>query len=228
MRAFLLMLCLCMAAFSFGQKHSISINYKPSLTFLGKQNQAFQHYYFKSRKGDLTFKSAASILYTYQLFNRLSLTAGLEYAKQGQNIHFDTATQFGNGNILKIELNYVRIPFTINYTVIKETGWELIAYSGISLGLVTKRHDNYQNMIMEAIGLPPSEQEYKDQDWAVPMGVIYKKELTSKLSASFNLEYLLGITNAFSEKRFGVLSQFDNSKQRRLSVGIGISYNFGK
>lgn len=228
MKVKLLIVFLFLSALTFGQKQSISINYKPSLTFLGKQNQEFQHYYFKSRKGDLTFKSAANILYTYQLFNRLSLTAGLEYAQQGQNIHFDTATQFGNGNILKIELNYLRIPFTINYTVIKETGWELIAYSGISLGLVTKRHDNYQNMIMEAILLAPSEQEYKDQDWAIPMGVTYKKELTSNLSASFNLEYLLGITNAFSEKRFGVLSQFDNSKQSRLSVGIGISYNLGK
>ncbi len=64
MKAYLFILCLFLAASSIGQKHVISINYKPSLTYFGKQSQSFKNSYFASRKGQETFYSSANILYT--------------------------------------------------------------------------------------------------------------------------------------------------------------------
>ena len=72
---------------------------------------------------------------------------------------------------------------------------------------------------------------YKNKDWAIPVGINYEKELTSKVFADFGLEYLLGLTNAFSENgtsKFGVLSEFDNSKQSRLALNIGIGFRLTK
>ncbi len=65
----------------------------------------------------------------------------------------------------------------------------------------------------------------------MPTGINYQKELTSKVFANFGIEYLLGLTNAFSENggsKFGVLSEFDNSKQSRLSFNIGIGFSLTK
>src|ERR1035437_3888478 len=219
MKLYLFISCLFLTVSAIGQKHSISINYRPSLTYFGKQSQSFHNYYFASRKGSQTFNSSGNILYSYKLSSRLSFTTGLEYSQQGQNINFNADSAFPSiRKILKIELNYFRIPVTINYSIFKMTKSELNIYSGISLGIASKRKDNYQNIILEDILLPPAEKRYKKKDWAIPIGINYKKELTSKVFANFGFEYLLGLTNAFSENgasKFGVLSEFDNSNQSR-------------
>ncbi len=49
MKAILIFSCLLGSNTSNGQKHRISINYKPSLTYLGKQTQGFDNFYFVSR-----------------------------------------------------------------------------------------------------------------------------------------------------------------------------------
>jgi len=233
MKANLFILCLILTVSAIGQKQSILINYKPSLTYFGKQSQSFHNYYFASRKGDQTFNSSVNILYNYKLSPRISFGTGLEYSQQGQNINFNADSAFPSVNrqILKIELNYLRIPFTINYSILKMKKSELNIYSGISLGLAIKRKDNYQNIILENILLPPAEKRYKNKDWAIPIGVNYKKELTTKVFANFGCEYLLGLTNAFTENgasKFGVLSEFDNSKQNRLALNIGLGFSLTK
>ncbi len=235
MKPYLFVLCLFVTASSFGQRHSISINYKPSLTYFGKQSQSFHDYYFVSRRGDQTFNNAVNILYAYKIFSTISFSMGLEYSPQGQNINFnaDSALPSNNRQILKIGLNYLRIPFTINYTILKMKKSELNIYSGISFGIATKRKDNYQDIIVqrEYINLPPSVKRYKKLDWAIPMGVNYKKELTKKVFANFGIAYLVGLTDAFSENafsKFGVLSEFVNSKQSRLSLNIGIGVGLAK
>lgn len=225
-----------MTASSFGQRHSISINYKPSLTYFGKQSQSFHDYYFASRKGDQTFNSSVNILYTYKPFSTVSLTTGIEYSQQGQNINFNADSAFPSNNrqILKIELNYFRIPFTINYSILKITKSELNIYSGISLGMAIRRKDNYRDIVIspEYVDLPSSVKDrYKNVDWAMPIGAIYKKDLTKKVFANFSIEYLVGLTEAFSENpfsKYGVLSEFDNSKQSRLSLNIGIGFSLTK
>ncbi len=115
MKACLFMLCFFLTTSSFGQKHSISINYKPSFTYFGKQSQSFHDNYFISRKGDQTFNNAASILYTYKFSSTVSFSTGLEYSQQGQNINFnaDSALPSNTRRILKIKLNYLRIPVTV-------------------------------------------------------------------------------------------------------------------
>ncbi len=207
----------------------MSINYKPSLTYFGKQSQNFQHPYFSSRRGKHTFKNTANILYKHTLSSRVNFTTGIEYSQQGQRINFNADSASGNNmQILKLELNYFRIPFTIGYSIWRTTISDLQIYSGISFGLVAKRKDNYQDLILERINLPTAEERYRNHDWAVPLGINYKRELTSSFSFSIGVEFLFGLTNAFSENagsKFGVLSEFKNSKQRRLALNTGFCYN---
>lgn len=233
MKTSLFILGLTLTLSAIGQQHTISINYIPSTTYFGKQSESFRHPYFASRKGDRTLKSSANVLYNYRLRSGLSFGAGLEYSQQGQNINFnaDSALPSSNRQILKAELNYLRIPFTVGYSIFKIRTSELHIYSGVSLGIAIKRKDNYQDIIIERILLPPARDRYKSLDWAVPVGINFKQELTSKLFANFSGEYLLGLTNAFSENaasKFGVLSQFDNSRQSRLALHIGIGFNLAK
>lgn len=68
MKAYLFVPCLFLTASSFAQRHSISINYKPSLAYFGKQSQSFHDYYFASRKGDQTFNSSVNILYIIKFY----------------------------------------------------------------------------------------------------------------------------------------------------------------
>ncbi len=233
MKAKLFVAFILLTVSAVGQKHSISINYKPALTYFGKQSQDFHNYYFASRQGDQTFNSTINILYRYNMTSRISFAAGLEYSQQGQNINFNADSAFPSNNrkILKIELSYLRIPFTINYAILKLKKSELNIYSGISFGLVTKRKDNYQDIILEYILLPPAEKRYKNNDWAVPIGINYKRKITSSMFANFGCEYMAGLTNAFSENgasKFGVLSEFDNSKQNRFALNIGIGLGLTK
>ena len=98
MKHLILMLCFFVCFSAFGQKHSISINYKPSLTYFGRQSQSFDNFYFASRKGNNTFNSSANILYSYKLSSTISLTTGLEYSQQGQNISFNADSAFPSNN----------------------------------------------------------------------------------------------------------------------------------
>ena len=55
--------------------------------------------------------------------------------------------------------------------------------------------------------------------------------MTKNTNAILGVEYLVGLTNSFTENgasKFGVLSEFDNSKQKRLSINIGIGFNLTK
>ena len=233
MKAFFFILCLIITVAAIGQKHSMLINYKPSLTYFGKQSENFDNYYFASRKGDKTFNSSVNILYSYKLSSTISFTTGLEYSQQGQNVNFnaDSAYPSNNRQILKIELNYLRIPLTIDYTVFKMKKSALNIYSGISLGIAIKQNDNYQDIILEDILLPVAEKRYKNKDWAIPVGINYKKEITPKIFTNFGCEYLLGLTDTFSENgasKFGVLSEFDNALQSRLALNIGIGFSLTK
>ena len=233
MKTYFIFLCIFFSISAIGQKHSISINYKPSLTYFGRQTQSFDNYYFFSRNGDKTFNNSANILYSYKVSSKIRISIGLEYSQQGQNISFNADSAFPSNNrrIFNIELNYLRIPLAIGYSVFKLKKSELDIYSGLSLGFVTKRKDNYQNIILEDILLPPADKRYKNQDWAIPIGVNYQRALTKNTIAIFGVEYLVGLTNSFTENgasKFGVLSEFDNSKQKRLSINIGIGFNLTK
>jgi len=218
---------------SFGQKSSITINYKPSLTSFGQQSQSFQHYYFASRKGDPTFNNTINVLYNHQLSSRVVLMTGLEYSQQGQNINFNADSAFPSSNrkILKVQLNYLRLPLTVGYSIYKTTNSNLNIYSGVSLGIAIKRRDNYQDIIIEDILLPPANKRYKNTDWAIPIGIQYKKELTPLIYINVGGEYLLGLTNSFTNSgssKFGVLSEFKNSRQNRLAISFGVGINLTK
>ena len=233
MKAILIFSCLLCSITSNGQKHRISINYKPSLTYLGKQTQGFDNFYFDSRSGNKTFNSTANILYSYTFLSKFNVTTGVEFSQQGQNINFKTNSVIPENNniIFKTRLNYIRIPITIGYSILKGEKDELNINTGVSLGFVTKRVDNYQDIILQDILLPRAEKRYKDKDLAIPIGVNYHRILTKQFSAIFGFEYLVGLTNSFNENgasKFGVLSEFDNSKQKRLSVNFGIGFNLTK
>lgn len=229
MKKLLLSISFLVSLSSFGQNHSISINYKPSITYFGKQKQDFDNSYFDSRNGKSTFHSTFDILYNYQLTSTFSLSTGFQYSEQGQNIALKSSLV--DNRIFSTELNYIRIPLTLSYGFISSSKNKMSFYSGLNVGFVVKRMDNYQNVILEDILLPPAEKRYKSQDWTIPIGINYKKELTPKVFANFGAEYLIGLTNAFSENsasKFGVLSEFDNSRQSRLALNIGIGFNLRK
>lgn len=233
MKAILIFSCLLCSIISNGQKHRISINYKPSLTYLGKQKQEFNDFYFDSRSGKKTFNSSANILYSFTFSSKFNFTTGLEFSQQGQNINFKTNSVIPESNnvIYWTQLNYVRIPITIGYSILKGGKDELNVNTGLSLGFVTKRVDNYQDIILQDIFLPGAEKRYKDKDLAIPIGINYHRFLTKKITVIFGVEYLSGLTNSFNENgasRFGVLSEFDNSKQNRLSINVGIGINLTK
>ena len=233
MKTYWILLSLFFSEAAIGQQHSLSINYKPSLTYFGQQTQSFHHYYFHSRSGDKTFNNTVNILYGYKLSSKIKITTGLEYAQQGQNISFiaDSAFPSSNKKNLVIELNYFRIPLTIEYSIFKIKKSELKIYSGVSFGIATKRSDNYQYIILENILLPPAEKRYKNQNWAIPIGINYERALTRKTNAILGGEYLSGLTNSFTENgafQFGVLSEFDNSRQKRISLSFGIGINLKK
>ncbi len=232
MKLYPFILCLFLSALANGQKHSISIYYKPSLTYFGKQTQSFNTIDFTSRNGNQTFNNSVDILYGYKLTSQLSLATGLEYAQQGQNIKLNVNRNFPiSTRILKIELDYLRVPFIVNYSMVQMDKSELGIYSGISFGAEIKRKDNYQDILFEDILIPKAEKRYKTQDWAIPLGINYRKEITPNVFANFGAEYLIGLTNAFTENenyKYGVLSWFDNSRQSRLALNIGISFNLTK
>jgi hypothetical protein len=127
--------------------------------------------------------------------------------------------------ILTTKLNYFRIPLTLRYYFISSSKNKLSLYSGLNVGLAVKRKDNYQEVILEDILLPPAEKRYKSNDWAIPFGIIFQKNISKTFFANVGAEYLVGLTNSFSElnlSKFGVLSEFDNSKQSSASINIGI------
>jgi hypothetical protein len=217
----------------FGQAHSISVNYLPSITTFGKQKQSFNHYHFKSRNGKTTFNSAANVLYKFQATPKIGIGMGLEFSPQGQNIQFETNSAIveSKGNTYSTELNYFRIPLTVNYAIVNRNKNKLIVYSGLNVGFATKRKDNYNDIIFEAILLAPAEERYKDNDFAIPVGINLQRKLCNKIFASFSFEQMFGITNSFSDNsfsRFGVLSEFKNSKQNRTSLNIGLGINLTK
>jgi hypothetical protein len=229
MKKLLLPICSLVSLSSFGQKHSISINYKPSISYFGKQKQGFDNSYFDSRNGKSTFHNTIDILYNYQLTSKFSLSTGFQYSEQGQNIGLKSSLV--GDRIFTTELNYVRIPLTLSYDFISSSKHKLSFYSGLNVGFVTKRNDNYQNVILEDILLPPAEKRYKSNDWAIPFGIIFQKNISKAFFANLGAEYLLGLTNSFSElssSKFGVLSEFDNSKQSRASINIGIGIRLTK
>ena len=223
MKQLILHICFFLSLASFGQKHSISINYKPSISYFSEQNQSFDNSYFESRNGKNTFRSAINILYNYRLTSKFSLSSGIEYSEQGQNINL-TSSWIGD-RTFTTELNYLRVPLTLSYDVKFSAKNKLSFYSGLSLGFVIKRKDNYQNVIIEDILLPPAKKRYKYNDWAIPFGMAFQKNISKVIFANLGAEYLLGLTNSFSENsasKFGALSEFSNSKQSRASLNIGI------
>lgn len=229
MKHLILQICFLISLTSYGQKQSISINYKPSFTYFGKQIQSFDNSYFESRNGNSTFHSAINILYNYQLTSKFSLSSGLEYSEQGQNINLKSKAV--GDRIFTTELNYIRIPFILNYNIVSTSINKLSFYSGVNLGFAVKRKDNYQNVILEDILLPTSEKRYKNNDWAMPVGINFQRNISKTVFANFGVEYLIGLTNSFSElssSKFGVLSEFPNSKQSRASVNIGLGIKLTK
>ncbi len=229
MKHLTLLICFLISLSCFGQKHSISINYKPSFTYFGKQKQNFDNSYFDSRNGNNTFHNAINILYNYQLTSKFSLSTGLEYSEQGQNINLKSK-EVGD-RIFTTELNYIRIPFILNYYFVSTSINKLSIYSGVSLGVVVKRKDNYQNVILEDILLPTAEKRYKNNDWALPLGINFQRNISKTVFANFGIEYLIGLTNSFSKftpSKYGVLSEFPNSKQNRASVNIGLGIRSSK
>src|SRR5687768_3626098 len=88
MKSYLLLCSFFLFVSANAQRHSFSINYKPSLTFFGRQSQNFQHPYFASRRGNQTFRSTANILYKHNLTSRIGFATGIEYSQQGQDINF--------------------------------------------------------------------------------------------------------------------------------------------
>ena len=233
MKIYILLFSLSSTITAFGQTHSISVNYMPSFTTLGKQTQSFDHYYFKSRNGKTTFNSTVNVLYKFQATAKIGVGLGLEFSQQGQNIKFETnsAIPDNNGKIFTTELNYLRIPLTLNYSIIKFNKNELLIYSGLNIGFATKRKDNYNDIILEAILLAPAEKRYKDKDLAIPIGIKFQRKLSKSLYANLGFEQMFGLTNSFSENsssKFGVLSEFKNSKQNRTSLNFGLSINLTK
>lgn len=233
MKSILVIVCILFSIITVGQEHTISINYKPSLTYLGKQKENFDNLYFNSRSGKNTFNNSANILYSYKFLSKFNLTTGVELSQQGQNINFKTNSVIPeNSNVIFwTKLNYVRIPVTVGYSIFNRKNSEIHINTGLSLGFVIKREDNYNGIIPEYILLPPAEKRYKEKDWAIPIGINYQKTFTKNVFAIFGFEYLIGITNSFNENpgsKFGVLSEFNNSKQRRLAINIGIGFNLKK
>lgn len=96
--------------------------------------------------------------------------------------------------------------------------------------LAIKRKDN-QDIILEDILLPSAEKRFINTDLAIPIGFTYKRELTSKIFVNVGCEYLLGLRNAFSKigaSGYGILTVFNNSKQNRIALNIGIGINLTK
>ena len=233
MKAIIIVIFLLFSVTTNGQKHRVSVNYKPSLTYFGRQKESFDNYYFISRSGNNTFNNSFNILYSYKFLPKFYLTTGVEFSQQGQSINLKTKSVIPeNSNVIfETQLNYVRIPLTVGYSIFKRKNSEVNISTGLSLGFVTKRKDNYQDIILEDILLPPVEKRYKENDWAIPIGLNYQKTLTRNVIAIFGFEYLIGMTNSFNENgasKFGVLSEFDNSKQKRMSINIGIGLDLTK
>ena len=233
MKIIILLLSLFITRISLGQKHSISVNYLPSITTLGKQNQSFDHYYFNSRNGVTTLNTAASLHYNLQACSTIGFGLGLEFSSQGQDIKFMTNSNIPENNYqtFSTQLNYFRIPLTVNYAVVNHKKNIVRIYSGLNLGFAIERNDNYNDIIQESILLPPANKRYKDKDWAIPIGVNLQHTLCNNIFASIGFEQMFGLTNSFSDigsSRFGVLSEFKNSKQNRTSINIGVGINLTK
>lgn len=233
MRNVFILGCLLFSLTAIGQKHSILINYKPSLTFFGKQSQNFTNHYFAKRGESGTFNNAFNFLYQHKISKRINLTSGIEYAQQGQRIDFKLNNTMPENYTVqyKISLDYFRIPLTIDYTVFSKGNFSFNIYSGLSLGFAVKREDNYQDIIFEQILLPSANKRFKKVDLELPLGINSKKYLGKNIFGNFGLEYMFGLTNSFKDdgaSKFGVLSQFKNSKQSRLAVNFGIGFDLGK
>jgi|CXWL01.1.fsa_nt_gi hypothetical protein len=213
-----------------GQKKTISFTYKPSVCYFGKQNQSFNHYEFKSRSGDITVRHTAGLHYTLGITAGISVTSGLEYSQQGQNIDFkvDSPIPEHINDLLIAKLDYIRIPLTINYVISKKRTFDMKVYSGVSFGIAVKREDNYQDIISEQILLRPANKRYKTTDLAIPFGISLQKPLSKKIFLAAGIEYLTGLTNTFINPPFGVLAEFKNSKQRKLSLSLDLGFRLSK
>lgn len=229
MKQLLIPICILVSLPAFAQKHSISINYKPGLSYFGKQKEQFDlsNSHFQSRDGNSTFRNSVNILYSYRIASKFTLSTGVEYAEQGQNIDFNAGAE----RVYKVELNYWRIPLTLSYDLFSFRQNKLSIYSGVSIGFAAKKNDNYQYIITENILLPPAEKRYKDKDWAIPLGINLQKNLSKMMFVKFGAEYMFGLTNAFSDfsgSRIAELSQFAHSKQSRASLNIGVGIRLPK
>lgn len=229
----LLFILLAMPYAALAQRQSLSIAYKPSMTFLGKQSQKFRNYYFSSREGKTTVRSSVAVLYYFPVEEKFGISAGLEYAQQGQQVNFkaDSAWPTYNHVQLNITLNYLRIPLLFSYELLHHGNSGLQLFTGVNVGIAVKKEDNYQNIILEDILLPPANKRYQDVDVAIPVGINYCVRFSKKMYGHLGASYSFGLVDAFNKTgaaRFGVLSEFDNSKQSSLSLNAGLGINFYK
>jgi hypothetical protein len=226
MKQLLLSVCLLAGLSAWAQKQGIAINYKPGLTWFGPQTQTFQEASFESAKGSTTFHSAVDIVYQYRVMPKVWLSAGVQYSMQGQSVAFTSAMA---NRTYTMQLNYLRIPVTVGYHFITRPTYALGFYTGINLGFAVTRKDNYQEVILEKILLPKAETRYNSKDWAISLGITYRKNISKTFFANAGVEYLLGLTNTLSEKpQFGVLQQFGHSRQSRLAGNFGLGVWLGK
>lgn len=154
----------------------------------------------------------------YQLANKFSLAAGVNYSLQGsgwKDYEIKIAGETGKIEDSKIELGYVTIPVTANYYLFKgfavKAGVQFGFMTNASFKATTKEKSDGSEVKTEY------DEKWKDKfdkfDISIPMGVSYQ----FKVPIVLDLRYNLGLTKVNKESEDGHKDLKNNVIQ--LTVG---------
>jgi len=208
----------------FGQNGlSLGLHIIPQTTFL---TESSNYYLNVERQNSLTLAGGISISYK---FEKLQISSGFYYSKQKQKFtcHYETGSYYDYE--LKITLNYVEIPLTIDYDLFQKENTSLQIVMGFKLALLLNSNDNFIDVRYEDPYLPRP--VYNTTYISSVVGPSFSYSLTKKLVLNSKLLLDFGLLNIFgdSEKVYPTDNEwvdFDFSRNIKCGLAFGLVYYF--
>ena len=174
----------------FGQNGlSLGLHIIPQTTFL---TESSDYYLNVERQNSLTLGGGISIGYKLE---KLQISSGFYYSKQKQK--FTVYLEQDWNTELKITLNYLEIPLTIDYDIVQLDNASLQVVIGFKLAFLLNSNDNFIDVRYEQPLLPRP--LYNTTYISSVVGPSFSYSLTRDLVLNSKLLLDFGLLNIFSD-----------------------------
>jgi len=205
----------------FGQNGlSLGLHIIPQSTFLTESS----NYLNIERQNSLTLAGGISVGYKLK---KIQISSGFYYS--GQEQKFTNYWTSGYINELKINLNYLEIPLTIDYDLVQKENTSLQIVMGFKLALLLNSNDNFIDVRYENPYLPRP--VYNTTYISSVVGPSFSYSLTKKLVLNSKLLLDFGLLNIFGDSERAPPTDnewvdFDFSRNIKYGLSFGLVYYF--